>query len=297
MNNYADFSNPAYLQGVYNSLKSAGAILGSGWDAFMQPPTQQPQQGGGLQAGAPQQSGFGSGSSGEFYDTPFAQNMPGTFGTYPPPQNMPQQSGFPQPSYQTLPGAPMQGQPYGQPQQTQFDGNPWQQQVGPNRFVGGYGGGPQPQQNYTPPPAQSFGAPSGYTSERMPSTYAVSQPVGGPINNSSPYGLPQGPLQGNILQVLQALGFPELGTASAMMGGGALSRTNVPDAVQGLGGGSMLSPQSLQGMSPSGQDYFAGLIETILGMPMADYLQGAYQPFQGLGKGKKSRTRSATRTN
>ena len=311
MNSYADLSNPEYVKSVYQSLQSAGSTIGTGWESAMQMPTQQPQ-GGGMQAGMPQ-PGFGSGSGGGY------QNMPGTLGPQPPAMNMPQQ-GFPQPSYQNMPGPP-QGQSYGQPPQTQFDGNFWQQQTGPNTFTGGYGGGPQqgaPQQpsllgpaqgGYAAPYQDAYGQPYGQPQQpqrpmqpplnygNMGSTYGVSQPIGGPINNSSPYGLPQGPLQGNILQVLQALGYPELGTARAMMGGGALGRTNVAESVQGLGGGSMLSPQSLQGMTPSGQEYFTGLIETILGMPMADYLQGAYQPFQGLGKGKKSRTRSATKAN
>ena len=287
-NQYADLSNPQYLQSVMNSIQQSGGTLGgSGWGDLMANNGSFGAQTGGGQPGG-QMGGQPGSNLGGFPQTQFdgnpvdQQTGPNTYRTmYGGQPQMPQQPNYGGTPQQPQGYNPAFNEPYnpvqpGQGQMLGRAGTPqWAQQQG------GYIAPPTRQQ-----PGQYPGMPPYREYGRDPSTYSVS--------GGQDYGLARGPVPQGMQAFLRALGFPEMGITDNLTAGRPLQPYNAANAAQQLGGVNIASPQSMNALGPSGQDYFAGLIESILGMPIQDYLYGAYQPFQGLNEGRKSRTRGAS---
>ncbi len=129
-----------------------------------------------------------------------------------------------------------------------------------------------------PSPPQSNAIGGG----QQPSTTAIGAP--------GAFGFPAGPLAGGALPFAQSVGLPGTSLLEALSQGRPFPRNNVSRGAGALGlAGGLPSPQSLQGLGPSGIEFFLGMLETLIGIPANDILFGMMQPFQGLGQARRGR--------
>ena len=152
--------------------------------------------------------------------------------------------------------------------------------------AGGYasGGGLQ-----NGPNNQWFGMPGTFS---LPGSQGIQG--GGGMGGGQPFGFQpgQGVPGGNARDFLAQLGLPVPGSVDRLMQGqGVGSPGNLSSAMQQLGGFGMPSPQALGNMSGSEQEFFAGLMETLLGIPFGDVVGEGRRPFRGLRSARTARRR------
>ena len=201
-------------------------------------------------------------------------------------------------------------QSYSAPGQTPYDGGFLGGQSG-STGAGGYGitpemlttllgGGPTSPQlgtamAYDPArgeydPAMS-GSPNMQTSSR-PATYSVSQPgmFGFAPGAIGSFG---GSQAGDVVSFMQAAGFPQaaIDLMMGLQGGQGVQRPNYNQTSQQYGGTSLPSLQSYMNMGPTGREFFAGLLQTLLGIPMNDALFSMMQPWEDMQRGQQASTR------
>ena len=215
------------------------------------------------------------------------------------------------PSGQSAPTAsPPPVQSYSSPGQTPYDGSRLTGQVG-SQGAGGFGitpdflasllgGGPTSPQlgtamAYDPARGEyNPGMMSGPTMQtgQQPSTYAVGQPgqFGFAPGAIGSFG---GSQAGDVVSFMQAAGFPQaaIDLMMGLQGGQGVQRPNYNATSQQYGGTSLPSLQSYMNMGPTGQEFFAGLLQTLLGIPMNDALFSMMQPWEDMQRGQQASTR------
>lgn len=110
---------------------------------------------------------------------------------------------------------------------------------------------------------------------------------------TQPFGFQpgQGVPGGNAIQYLERMGMPIPPHLRAVAGGRAVQRGDLNRASQQLGGAFLPTPQAMQRMSPSEQQFTQGFYETVLGLPFSDIMQSIQQPFAGLRSARAARGR------
>ena len=174
----------------------------------------------------------------------------------------------------TIPTYATQGRPY--------DG-PLVSTGTPTGGVGGYG--------ITPDVLQSIMG-GGPTSGSQASTYATATP--GQFGFSpGAIGSYNGSQAGNAVSFMQAAGFPQasIDFATLLQQGSPIKRPNYNQQAMNLGGLLLPSLQSYLNMGTSGQGFYEGLMQTLLGLNPQDLLMTMLAPWEKMRQGTSGSTR------